>query len=104
MGFLWRLCTSAKGDREIDDQNYSWEHYAIKVYDTIISRHRNAYKFILVNDPYDIEESIKDSEHGKRKDNYQGGSKNIIIKRYSKIPTAREFNEFFTNKKNKCRL
>ena len=104
MGFKWRLCTSAKEDREIDDQNSSWEHYAIKVYDTIISRHRNANKFILVNDPYDIEESFKDNEHEKRKDNYRGERKNIIIKRNSKFPTAREFNEFFTVKKNKIRL
>ena len=101
MGFIWRLCTPAKEDREMDDQSYSWEHYAIKLYDTIISRQRNAKKFILVNDPYDIEEGIKDSEHEKRKDNYQGGSKNIIIKRNFKFPTACEFDEFFTNKKNK---
>ena len=39
-----------------------------------------------------------------RKENYQGGSKNVMIKANGKFPSPREFNEFFTNKKNKMRL
>ena len=102
MGFMWRLSTPQKEDREKnEDSVYTWRDYAIKMYETIISRHKNANKFILVNDPYHIEESIKDSEHEKRKENFQGGSKNVIIRPDGKFPQAREFNEFFTNKKIK---
>ncbi|MCH2406096.1 MAG: hypothetical protein MK200_07885 [Nitrosopumilus sp.] len=73
MGFIWRLSTPQKEDREKKEESlYTWRDYATKVYDTILSRHKNANKFILVNDPYNIEENIKDSEHeNRKKDNYQ---------------------------------
>ena len=106
MGFIWRLSTPQKEDREKKEESlYTWRDYATKVYDTILSRHKNANKFILVNDPYNIEENIKDSEHeNRKKDNYQGGSKNVIIKPDGKFPQNKEFSEFFTNKKNKIRI
>ena len=105
MGFMWRLCTPAKEDREQkDEQDYTWGDYAVKIYETMVSRHKHATTFVLVNDPYDVEENIKDSEHETRKENYQGGSKNVVIKANGKFPSPREFNEFFTNKKNKMRL
>ena len=62
---------------------YTWRDYSIKIYETITSRHKTENKFILVNDPYHIEESIIIS-------------KNIIIKPDGKFPQTREFNEFFT--------
>ena len=69
MGFIWRLSTPRKEDRENkEDSVYTWRDYACKVYETIISRYKHANKIILVNDPYNVDENIKDYEHEKRKD------------------------------------
>lgn len=61
---------------------------------------------ILVNDPYDVTESIKDSEHDRRAQfqKYQHGSKNVFIKANDKFPNKKELSIFFRNKTNKIRL
>ena len=85
---------------------YSWHDYAMKVYDTIMSRHPNSDMFILVNDCYDDTViNVKDGEHKNRAKKYAGGeSKNIFPVSSKPFPSASDFNAFFKNKGNKIRL
>ena len=71
----------------------------------IIGRHLNASMIVLVNDPYDLDISIKDSEHIKRAidKRYPGGSQNIFIRSMEKLPGSKDFNKFFCNPQNKIR-
>ena len=63
MGFLWRLAMPSKEDREKNDGSlYSLSDYADSIFSIALSRHRSASEIIFVNDPYDLEMSIKDSE------------------------------------------
>jgi hypothetical protein len=63
---------------------------------------------IFVKDPYDIEMSIKDSEHQRRQEAdtsaYEHGSKNVFIQQHEKLPSSLEMNKFFTNSRKKIRL
>ena len=107
MGFIWRLATPSAEDREKKDETcYSWGDYAKKMFDMIIGRHLNASMIVLVNDPYDLDISIKDSEHIKRATDkgYLGGSQNIFIRSMEKLPGSKDFNKFFRNPQNKIRL
>ena len=106
MGFIWRLATPTAEDREKSDgSQYTWGDYAKKIYQIIINRHKGADEFILVNDPYDLYLSIKDSEHDRRCNvKYLGGSANVFMKENVRLPGSREFNSIFRNDKNKMRL
>jgi hypothetical protein len=107
MGFIWRLSTPSTEDREKPDgTDYTWKDYALKVFELVIKRHQSAVTIIFVNDPYDLEVSIKDSEHERRASDvrYTCGSKNIFMKRDDKFPTSKEFQNLFTNSQNKIRL
>ena len=101
MGFIWRLCMPSSEDREKNDETeYTWWDYAKTIFDTVIIRHDKAKSIFLINDPYDLEESIKDGEH-KRRENYAKfvhGSKNVFIKPLNKLPNSRDLSKFFTNK------
>jgi len=84
MGFIWRLSTPSTEDREKPDgTDYTWKDYVLKVFELVIKRHQSAVTIIFVNDPYDLEVSIKDSEHERRASDvrYTCGSKNIFIKK-----------------------
>ena len=85
---------------------FTWKDYALKVFELVIKRHESAVTIIFVNDPYDLEVSIKDSEHERRASDvrYTCGSKNIFMKRDDKFPTSNEFQNMFTNSQNKIRL
>ena len=76
------------------------------IFNTILNRHKKAKTVILVNDPYDLKESIKDSEHARRESHvkYIHGSKNIFIRPLDKLPNSKQLAAFFTNKDNKIRL
>ena len=107
MGFLWRLATPSTEDREKKDgTHYTWSDYADKVFSLALSRHRNASEIIFVNDPYDLEMSIKDSEHDRRAgaSSYLGGTRNVFIRKEDKLPPPKEFQDFFKNPGNKIRL
>ena len=70
MGSIWRLCVPSAEDREKGDETaFTWRDYATKLFSTIMIRHTTASTFFFVNDPYDVEESIKAEEHAKRKSN-----------------------------------
>ena len=56
-----------------------------------------------MNDPYDLDINIKDSEHEHRS-KYMGGTKNVFIRPNDKLPNSQELNSFFKNKNNKMRL
>ena len=60
---------------------------------------------ILVNDPYDLDVCIKDSEYGRRnaKKTYICGTKNTAIRANYALPSGKDFNGFFKNNSNKIR-
>jgi hypothetical protein len=84
------------------------QDYAAKMFRLVICRHTSASMIIFVNDPYDTEMSIKDSEHQRRQEAdtsaYAHGSKNVFIQQHEKLPSSLEMNKFFTNSRNKIRL
>eukprot|EP00112_Aurelia_sp_Birch-Aquarium-sp1_P023025 Seg6709.2 transcript_id=Seg6709.2/GoldUCD/mRNA.D3Y31 product="hypothetical protein" protein_id=Seg6709.2/GoldUCD/D3Y31 len=107
MGFLWRLATPSMEDIEKNDgTHYTWSDYADRVFSLALPRHRNASEIIFVNDPYDLEMSIKDSEHARRagESSYLGGTRNVFIRKEDKLPPSKEFQNFFKNPGNKIRL
>ena len=60
----------------------------------------------LVNDPYDLERNIKDSEHDRKLacTSYNEGTPNLFMKQNSKLPACNKFINMFTNPGNKIRL
>ena len=83
-GFIWRLATPSPEDREKDDEtHFTWLDNENKLFSLVMARHPKASEIIFVNDPYDLEISIKDSEHERRRGGaaYTGGARNIFIKR-----------------------
>ena len=69
MGFIWRLATPSLEDREKDDEtqfHFTWLDYANNLFSLVMALHPKASEIIFVNDPYDLEISIKDSEHERR--------------------------------------
>ena len=107
MGFLWRLATPSAEDREKPDGTvFTWGDYAEKMLCIVLSRHPNSHKIVFVNDPYDLELNIKDSEHERRqmKPAYAEGSYNVYMQTQCKFPASRDFQNFFCNAGNKQRL
>ena len=107
MGFIWRLATPSPEDREKDvETHFTWLNYANKLFSLVMAQHPKASEIIFVNDPYDLEISIKDSEHERRTGgaSYTGGARNIFIKRNNKLPSPNEFKTMFKNSGNKIRL
>ena len=104
MGYIWRLGTPRKEDREkLDRTPYTWADYAVKLFAMIINRHTHAKEFYIVNDRYDINESIKDAEHLRRAQS-ESCSKNAYPKNSALFPPANQVGSFFTNPANKMRL
>ena len=91
MGFSWRLSTPISEDREKQDgENFTWGDYAKKIFDLVLARHQKASKIIFVNDPYDLDVSIKDSEHKRRAGlSDVGGSRNVYIKTDDILPNSK---------------
>ena len=72
----------------------------------IRTRHPRVKLLILVNDPCDLDVSIKDSEHDRRnaEKTFIRGTKNLVIRTNDGLPSSKDFNDFFKNKSNKIRL
>ena len=104
MGFIRRLATPSKADRESAEGDFTWRNYATKIFNIILQRHPNAIEYHLVNDRYDVELSIKDAEHQKRNSMFLEGSRNIFPSSNLAVPPKRNFNSFFGNAENKIRL
>ena len=106
MGFIWRLSTPTSEDREKQDgEDFTWGDYAKKIFDLMLARHQKASKIIFVNDPYDLDVSIKDREHERRAGlSYVGGSRNAYIKTDDVLPNSKQLNDFFKNPGSKLRL
>ena len=103
MGFFWRLCIPTSEDREKGDEtNFTWYDYAQKMFSCILHRHSNASSVVFVNDPYDVQDSIKAEEHANR--SYVHGSKNVFIEPSDDLPNKSNMSKFFANKSNKIRL
>ena len=74
----------------------------------MVSRHPDANEIILVNDPYDIEVCIKDSEHQRRElvgeSRFTDGPKNVYMKRDDKLLSSTDLKNMFKNCGNKIWL
>ena len=70
----------------------------------VLSRHPKCSTLIFVNDPYDLEFSIKDAEHDLRSKVFLGGSKNVTVRSGQEFPSANEFNAALRNNANKLRI
>jgi len=63
MGLIWRLTTPSIEDREKGDGiKYIWCDYAEKLVYFVLKTHMHAEHIICVNDSYDHNFTIKDSE------------------------------------------
>ena len=68
MQFIWHLATPSSKDCESkkrDSSKYQWSDYLEKISAITLSRHLNASPIVLVNDIYDLINSIKDDEHDR---------------------------------------
>ena len=102
MGFIWRLATPTKEDREKPDKTkYTWGDYSDKLHDIVLRRHPNAETLILVNDPYTSEYSIKDAEKLRRS---KGPVPNVFISAEKEFPCNQTFNVLMSKPENKTRL
>ena len=106
MGFIWRLSTPSCEDREKQDgKKFTWGDYANKAFNLVLVRHPKSSKIIFVNDPYDLDVSIKDTEHLRRTGlSFVGGTRNVFMKRDDELPTSKHFSNMFKNPGNKIRL
>ena len=105
MGFLWRYGSPTAQDREkADKSDYLWEDYAKKLFQMIQKRHPEASEIYMVNDRYDVDNSIKDSGHLRRASTIKNFSGNVFPKSTQNFPSSKEFNAFFMNSSNKIRL
>ena len=103
MGLIWRLATPTKEDREKPDgKKYTWGDYRDNVVDTVMKRHPKAERLILINDPYTLEYSIKDSEKMKRGDGEP--VPNVYMKAEKEFPANQEFSKSLTKSENKFRM
>ena len=102
MGFIWRLSTPSCEDREKQDgEHFTWGDYANKIFNPVLACHPKASKIIFVNDPYDLDVSIKDNEHQRRTGlSFVGGTSTVFMKRDEKLPTSKHFNDLFKNPGN----
>ena len=103
MGMIWRMATPTVEDREkADGTVYTWGDYVSKIINLIISRHPDAIKLVLVNDPYNLPFSLKDDEHDRR-----SHGNNIIPRVFPKLDrfqSASEFKIILCGPENKCKL
>ena len=85
MGFIWQLSTPASEDRKKQDgEDFIWDNYARKKFSTsCLFITKKASKIIFfVNDPYDLDVSIKDSEHERQAGlSYVGQSRSVYMKK-----------------------
>ena len=65
-------------------------NYTKKIASMILERHVDATTIIIVNDPYDHAESIKDDERESRIQG-QDNIPNVFMKSDNQFPSAREF-------------
>ncbi|XP_028404399.1 uncharacterized protein LOC114527028 [Dendronephthya gigantea] len=104
MGMIWRLATPTAEERDkADGSDYTWNDYANKVVNIIVTRHVASTTIICINDPYDRAESIKDDEHELRTQK-QAYIPNVFIKLGDKFPSAKKFQTFLCSSGNKKRL
>ena len=103
MGLIWRLTTPTTEDREKGDgTKYTWGDYAQKLVRSVLARHKNAERIICVNDSYDQNHSIKDSERILRQKHLP--IRNVYMKSKDKFPSNKEFHALLSKPENKLRL
>ena len=107
MGYLWKFAAPSTEDREKNDLfPFTWKGCSSKLFHMIPMRHRRVKLLILVNDPYDLDLCIEDSEHHKHnvKKPYICEKKNIAIRATDALPSSKDFNDLSKNKSNKIPL
>jgi len=103
MGLIWRLTTPSIEDREKEDgTKYTWGDYAEKLVNFVRKRHMHAEHIICVNDSYDQNFTIKDSERILRQGNLP--ISNVFMKEEDKFPSSKDFHTLLEKPENKIRL
>jgi len=88
--------------REDTGTKYTWGDYAQKMMNLVLRRHGNADRIICVNDSYDQNYSIKDSERILRQK--QLPIRNVFMKAEDKFPSSRDFHPLLSKSENKIHL
>ena len=102
MGLLWRLATPSTEDREKSDGSiYTWLDYGEKLLSLLMARHKQACQIICINDQYNQQCIIKDSERIRRQKCPVG---NVYMHKADKFPSSREFHAILEKPENKARL
>ena len=81
---------------------FTWGDYAQKMVDFVLQRHPNAEKIICINDSYEQDFSIKDSERIHRQN--QMPIKNVFMNAEDKFPSSKDFYALLGKPANKIRL
>ena len=103
MGLLWRVAVPNIEDRQkCDGSKYTWGDYSEQVAHAILRRHKHAELIICVNDPYDQQQTIKDSERLLRDKN--APISNVYMKWVDKFPAMKDFHLLLGKSENKIRL
>ena len=101
MGLIWRLAAPTTEDREKgDDTMYTWGDYPEKVVRSVLARHKHAERIICMNDPYDQNFSIKDTERML----HQKGKPISNMRSENKCPLIKDFHALLGNSGNKIPL
>lgn len=103
MGLIWRLTAPNIEDREKGDgTKYTWGDYAQKMMNCVLKRHSHAERIICVNDSYDQDYNIKDSERILRQK--QLPIRNVFMKAEDKFPSSKDFHALLGKPENKIRF
>ena len=103
MGLIWRLTTPSIEDREKGDgTKYTWGDHAEKLVHLVLQRHVHTEQIICVNDSYEQNYTIKDSERILRKKNLS--VRNVLMKAEDKFPSSKDFRALLGKPENKIRL
>ena len=98
MGLIWGLTTPTTEDREKGDgTKFTWGDYAEKLVHSVLARHKHAERIICVNDSYDQNFSIKDSER-------RLPISNVCMKSEDKFPSCKDFHALLGKPENKIRF
>jgi len=103
MGLIWRLSTPSMEDRErARERSIPGVTNAQKMMNLVLRRHGNARRIICVNDSYDQNYSIKDSERILRQK--QLPIRNVFMKAEDKFRSSRDFHPLLSKSENKIHV
>ena len=84
---------------------YTWAEYASNMLSLILRHHKSPTTLVLVNDPYDLPYTIKDSERIMQTSRHGSeGTRNILIRAAEGFPSPKSLGDLFASARNKQHL